>query len=102
MVYSTNGFVLRLALCYFVLVYFSVRLALRLRRLGERATLNAFLYVCSICTCLVLSVSSSSWCFGRVVACDCDTPWTFSYPFLRRSFQIEKKTTKLSLVTNNT
>ena len=25
----------------------------------------------------VLSVSSSSWCLGRIVVCDCGTPWTF-------------------------
>ena len=24
--------------------------------------------------CLVLSVSSSSWCLGRAVVCDCGTP----------------------------
>ena len=36
MVYSTRRFVLSLALCYFVLVCFSVLLALRLPRLGKR------------------------------------------------------------------
>ena len=39
-------------------------------------------YVCSICACLVLSVSSSSWCLGRAAACDCGTPWTFLLPFM--------------------
>ena len=29
----------------------------------------------------VLSVSSSSWCFGRAAACDCGTPWTILLPF---------------------
>ena len=43
----------------------------------ERASLGAFWYVCSICACLVLSVSSSSWCLGRAAVCDCGTPWTF-------------------------
>ena len=32
-------------------------------------------------TALVLSVSSSSWCLGRAVVCDCGTPWTFLLPF---------------------
>ena len=40
-----------------------------------------FLYVCVICTCLVLAVSSSSWCLGWVAVCDCGTPWTFPLPF---------------------
>ena len=43
----------------------------------ERANLNVFLYVCSICPCLILSVSSSSWCLARAAAYDCDAPWTF-------------------------
>ena len=37
--------------------------------------------MCSICACLVLSVSSSSWCLRRAAACDCGTPWTFLLPF---------------------
>ena len=37
--------------------------------------------VCSICACLVLSVSSSSWCLGRAAVCDYGTPWTFHLPF---------------------
>ena len=43
MIYSTRRFVLSLALCYFVLVFFKP-LALRLPRLGkrERANLSAF------------------------------------------------------------
>ena len=32
---------------------------------------------------LVLSVSSSSWCLGRAVVCDCGTPWTFLLPYQR-------------------
>ena len=48
--------------------------------LGEaRANLSAFC-VCSICACLVLSVSSSSWCLGRAAVCVCRTPWTFLLP----------------------
>ena len=45
--------------------------------LGE----ECFLYVCSICACLVLSVSPSSWCQGRATVCDCGTPLTFLLPF---------------------
>ena len=46
----------------------------------ERATLGIF-RKCLICACLVLSVSSSSWCLGRAAVCDCATPWTFLLPF---------------------
>ena len=35
----------------------------------------------SLCACLVLSVSSSSWCLARAVVCDCGIPWTFLLPF---------------------
>ena len=37
--------------------------------------------VCSVCACLDLSVSSSSWGLGRAAVCDCGTPWTFILPF---------------------
>ena len=40
-----------------------------------------FSCICSICACLGLSVSSSSWCLGRAAVCDCGTPWTFLLPF---------------------
>ena len=36
---------------------------------------------------MVLSVSSSSWCLGRVAVCNCGTPWTFLllfYAFRKR------------------
>ena len=76
MVYSTRRFVLSLALCYFVLVFFRP-FSIAITILGEeRANLSAFSYVCSICACLFLSVSPSSWCLGRVAACDCGTLWT--------------------------
>ena len=63
---------------------FSVLLALRLPLLGKRELFlsKCFSYVCSICACLDLSVSSSSWCLGRAAVCDCGTPWTFLLPFL--------------------
>ena len=38
--------------------------------------------VCSVCACLDLSVSSSSWGLGRAAVYDCGTPWTFLLPFL--------------------
>ena len=60
-----------------VILCFSVLLALRLPRFGKRELIVMLSYVCSICACLVLSVSSSSWCLGRATVCDCGTPWTF-------------------------
>ena len=56
--------------CVMLFLCFSVFLALRLPRLGK----TELSYVCSICACLVLSVSSSSWCLGRAAVCDCGTP----------------------------
>ena len=49
---------------------------------SERANLCAFrtFVQFAICACLVLSVSSSSWCLGRDAVCDCGTPWTFLLP----------------------
>ena len=74
-------FVLCLTLCHFVLVFFSP-FSIAITSLGEdRANLSAFSYVCSICACLDLSVSSSSWCLGKAAVCDCGTPWTFLLPF---------------------
>ena len=86
MVYSTRLFVLSFALCYFVLVFFSLlsivissNRELRERereRERERANLSAFRTFVrfAICVCLVISVFSSSWCLGKAVACDCGTP----------------------------
>ena len=66
MVYSSRRFVLSIALCYFVLVFFS-RFSIVITSLGEkRANLGAFCtFVCSIYACLILSVSSSSGCLRR-------------------------------------
>ena len=61
---------------------FSVLLALRLPRLGKRELILVLLYVCSICACLVSSISSSSWCLGRAAVCNCGTPRTFLLSFL--------------------
>ena len=55
-------YILRSALCYFVLV-FLVLSALRLPRLRSELSL-----VLSICTCLVLSASSLSLCIGITAA----------------------------------
>ena len=68
MIYSTRRFVLCLALCYFVLVFFSP-FNIAITSLGEERD------------SLVLSVSSSSLCLGRAAVCDCGTPWTFLLPF---------------------
>ena len=67
--------------CVILFLCFLVLLVLRLPRLGKRELIY-FSYVCSICACLDLSVSSSSWSLGRAVVCDCGTPWTFLLPFL--------------------
>ena len=84
MVYSTRQFVVCLSVCHFVLVFFSP-FSITITSLGEeRANLSAFrtFDVCSVCACLDLSVSSSSWGLGRAAVCDCGTPWTFLLPFL--------------------
>ena len=65
--------------CVILLLYFSVLLTLRLPRLGKREVILV-LFV-RLFDCLVLSVSSSSWCLGLAAACDCGTPWTFLLPF---------------------
>ena len=64
-VYSTRRFVSSLVLCYFVLVFFSPFSIAITARGEKRADLSAFSYVCSICACLVFSVSSSSSCLER-------------------------------------
>ena len=68
--------------CVILLLCFSVLLLLRLPRLGKRELILVLSYVCSVCACLDLSVSSSSWGLGRAAACDCGTPWTFLLTFL--------------------
>ena len=88
MVYSTRRFVSILALCYFVLAFFSP-LSIAITSLGEwRANLSVFSYVCSIRACLVLSLSSSVWCLERAAACDCGTPWTFLLPLFQLSIEL--------------
>ena len=90
MVYSTRRFVVCLSMCHFVLVFFSP-FSIAITSLGEeRANLSAF-RVCSICACLDLSVSSSSWGLGRAAVCDCGTPWTFLLPFFRWMSPLSKQ-----------
>ena len=67
--YSTRRFVVCLSVCHFVLVFFSP------------FSIASISYFCSVCACLDLSVSSSSWGRGRAAVCDCGTPWTFLLPF---------------------
>ena len=68
--------------CVILFLCFSVLLVLRLPRLGKGELILVLFYVCSVCACLDLSVSSSSWGLGRAAVCDCGTPWTFLLPFL--------------------
>ena len=82
MVYSTGRFVVCLSVCHFVLVFFSP-FSIAITSFGEeRANLSVFRTFVrfSICACLDLSVSSSSWGLGRAAVCDCGTPWTFLLP----------------------
>ena len=65
--------------CVILFLCFTVLLVLPFTRLGKR---ECFSYVCSVCACLDLSVSSSSWALGRAAVCDCGTPWTFLLPVL--------------------
>ena len=68
--------------CAILFLCFLVFLAFRLPRLGKRELILLLFVRSSICACLDLSVSSSSWCLGRAAVCDCGTPWTFLLPFL--------------------
>ena len=76
MVYSTRRFVVCLSVCHFVLVFFSP-FSIAITSLGEERAKQCFSCVCSVCACLDLSVSSSSWGLG---VCDC-TPSAFLLPF---------------------
>ena len=69
--------------CVILFLCFFSPFSIAITSLGEeRAILSGFSYVCSVCACLDLSVSSSSWGLGRAAVCDCGTPWTFLLPFL--------------------
>ena len=64
-------------LCYFILVFVSP-FSIAITSLGEEIANLSASNVCSICVCLLLSVSS--WCLGRAAACDCGIPCTFHFP----------------------
>ena len=66
--------------CIILFLRFTVLLALRLPRLDKRELVLVLSYICWTRACLVLTVSSSSWCLGRAAVCDCGTPWTFPLP----------------------
>ena len=76
-----------LTMCHFdfVLVFFG-SVSIAITSLGEERANQCFSYVCSVCACLDLSVSSSSWGLGRAVVCDCGTPWTFLLLFWASDF----------------
>ena len=67
--------------CVILFLCFSVLLAMRLSRLGKRELILVLFVSCSICACLVLSVSSSSCCLGRAAVA---LPVHFSYLFNTR------------------
>ena len=74
-------FILRGDLFYvlpFLFLCFSVLLALRLPRLGKRKLILVLFVRLFDFACLVLSVSSSSWCLGRAAVCDCGSSWVIS------------------------
>ena len=73
-----RGYLFYVLPCVILFLCFSVFLALRLPRLGERELILVISDVCSICACLVLSVAS--WCLGRAAVCYCGTPY-FSLTF---------------------
>ena len=77
MVYSARRFVVCLTLCHFVLVFFSVLLALRLPRLGKRE-LILVLFVRLIDLCLFGFVGFLFLLMsGNAAVCDCGSPQTF-------------------------
>ena len=76
-----RGHLLYIFPCVILFFCFSVLFVLRLSRLGKRELILMLSYVCSVCACLDLSVSSSSWGLGRAAVCDCGTPSTFLLPF---------------------
>ena len=43
----------------------------------ERATLCSFRTFVRFALVWFLSISSFSWCLGKIAVCDCGIPWTF-------------------------
>ena len=60
-------------------MYFCIKLG------EEKAYHSAFRTFVRFVLCLVLLVSSSSWCLGRAAVSDCGTPWIFSFLFNARN-----------------
>ena len=69
--------------CVILFLCFSVLLVLRLPHLGKRELILVLFVRCSVCACLDLSVSSSSWGLGGAAVCDCGLPGLFSYLFCK-------------------
>ena len=72
--FTLRGDLLYVVPCVTLFLCFSVLLVLRLPRLGK-----CFSYVCSVCACLDLSVSSFSWGLRFMIVA---LPGLFSYLFL--------------------
>ena len=70
----------------------------------ERASLAAFRAFVRFCACLVLSVSSSSWCLGRDAFLIVALGGLFSYPFLvfRNANNVIKAVCRLKMSQNLT
>ena len=72
---------LSLALCYFVLVFFSP-FSIAITSLGERANLMLFVHLFDLGLFGFICFLSSS-CQGCAAACDCGTPWKYQYIFTK-------------------
>ena len=69
-------------LVYFLFFLFFSPFSISITLLGEeRANLSVLFYVCSFSLVWFLSVFSSSSCLRCTAACDCGTPWIFSFTF---------------------
>ena len=83
-----GGILFYVFLCVILFLCFLVVLVLRLPRSGKRELILVLFVRLSVCACLDLSVSSSSWGLGRTAVCDCGNPWTFLLPFLLDSAKL--------------
>ena len=80
MIYSTRRFVLSIALCYFILVFFSP-FSIAITSLAEkRANLSVFRTFVRFALVL-FCVFPLPRCLGKAAASDCGTPLTFPLPF---------------------
>ena len=79
--YSTGRFVLCIALCYFVLVFFSP-LSIAITSLGrERASVGAFCTFVRFALVWFCLFPLPLGVLEAAAVCDCGTPWTFLLPF---------------------